>query len=76
MSDPRPNPPEHDGPPEHGGPPEHDSRRGALIGLAVIALLVIVGYWLVNSLREEGKREDCMASGRTNCVPLDIPRKD
>jgi len=69
MSDPRPALPK----PE---PPEHDSRRGALIGLVVIALLVIAGYWLVNSLREEGQREDCMASGRTNCVPLDIPRKN
>ncbi|HEX5321249.1 MAG TPA: hypothetical protein VFW46_18945 [Stellaceae bacterium] len=56
---------------------EPDSRRGALIGLAVIALLVIAGYYLVNALREEGKREDCLAAGRHNCAPLDIPpRKD
>jgi hypothetical protein len=57
-------------------PPEPDSRRGALIGLVVIALLVVIAYWLVTSLREEGKREDCLASGRTNCAPLDIPRKN
>jgi hypothetical protein len=57
-------------------PPEPDSRRGALIGMVVIAVLVVIAYWLVTSLREEGKREDCLASGRTNCAPLDIPRKD
>lgn len=57
-------------------PQEPDTRRGALIGLLVIALLVIIAYWLVTSLHEEGKREDCLASGRTNCAPLDIPRKD
>lgn len=60
----------------HPQPPEHDSRRGALIGLLVIAVLVVISYWLVNSLREEGKREDCLASGRTNCAPIDVPRKD
>jgi hypothetical protein len=57
-------------------PQEPDSRRGALIGLLVVAVLVVIAYWLVTSLREEGKREDCLASGRTNCAPLDVPRKD
>ena len=70
MSDTRPNPP------EQQEPPEPDSRRGALIGLLVIAVLVIAAYYLVNALREEGQREDCLAAGRTNCAPLDIPRKD
>ena len=48
-------------------------RRGALIGLAVTAVLVIAAYYLVNALRNEGKTEDCLMSGRTNCAPLDIP---
>jgi hypothetical protein len=65
-----------DDPNRRPNPPEPDSRRGALIGLVVIAVLVVIAYWLVTSLREEGKREDCLASGRTNCAPLDIPRKD
>lgn len=49
------------------------NRRGALIGLAVAALLVIAAYYLMSALREEGKREDCLMSGRSNCTPLDIP---
>ena len=57
-------------------PPEPDTRRGALIGLLVVVALVIAAYYLVTALREEGKREDCFASGRTNCAPLDLPRKD
>jgi len=48
-------------------------RRGALIGLAVCAVLVVAAYYLLNSLRNEGKIEDCLMSGRTNCAPLDIP---
>jgi len=70
MSDDRP-PPR-----ERIDPPETDSRRPALIGLLVVAVLVVAAYYLVTALREEGKFEDCVASGRTNCAPLDIPRKD
>jgi hypothetical protein len=59
-----PNEPDDDG----GG-----SRRGALIGLVVTALLVVAGYYLMTVLREHGKMEDCLMSGRSNCAPLDIP---
>jgi hypothetical protein len=60
------------------GPDHHDDdggggRRAALIGLVVCAVLVVAAYYLVNSLRDEGNREDCLMSGRTNCAPLDIP---
>jgi hypothetical protein len=49
------------------------SRRGALIGLAIAAVLVIAGYYLMTALRNQGNMEDCLMSGRTNCAPLDIP---
>ena len=49
------------------------SRRGAVIGLVVTGLIVVAGYFLMNALRNEGKVEDCLMSGRTNCAPLDIP---
>ena len=59
-------------------PNDHDddgggNRRGALIGLAVTAVLVIAGYYLMTVLRDQGKMEDCLMSGRSNCAPLDIP---
>ena len=49
------------------------SRRGAVIGLVITGLIVMAGYFLMNALRNEGKVEDCLMSGRTNCAPLDIP---
>jgi hypothetical protein len=59
--------------------PGHDDddggggRRAALIGLLVCAVLVVAAYYLVNSLHNESQLEDCLASHRTNCMPLDIP---
>lgn len=58
-------------------PNQHDDgdggRRGALIGLAICAVLVVAAYYLVNALHNESQLEDCLASHRSNCVPLDIP---
>ena len=42
--------------PDNGG--EHDSRRAALIGLVVIAVLVIVGYYLMTALRQNASLEE------------------
>ena len=59
------------------GTGDHDdgggNRRGAVIGLIITALLVIAGYYLMTVLRDQGKMEDCLMSGRSNCAPLDIP---
>jgi hypothetical protein len=53
--------------------PQPESRRGAVIGLIVVLLLVVIGYWLMTALRHEGQLEDCMMAGRKDCVPLNIP---
>jgi hypothetical protein len=50
-----------------------ESRRGAVIGLIVVMLLVVVGYFLMTALRHESQLEDCLMAGRRNCAPLDIP---
>ena len=55
-------------------PPEPrvpDSRRGAVLGLIVALLLVIVGLILVRVLGDSGRLQDCVMSGRTNCAPID-----
>ncbi len=49
----------------------HDSRRGALVGLAVAVLLIFAALALVRVLRRQGALEDCLMSGRTNCAPID-----
>ncbi len=58
------------------GPSQPDSRRPALIGLLVIAVLVVCAYFLVTALRNEGNREDCMMAGRSNCAPISVPLRN
>jgi hypothetical protein len=55
--------------------PHSGSRRAAVAGLIVVLLLVVIGYFLMTALRRESNLEDCLMSGRKNCVPLDIPAK-
>ena len=47
------------------------SRRGALIGLAVVLVLILGGLLLVHVLRDASQIQDCVMSGRTNCAPID-----
>jgi hypothetical protein len=60
--------PEDEGDGEAGG-----SRRGALIALVVILLLVIAGLWLGRTLHGVSRLQDCVMAGRTNCAPLPAP---
>jgi hypothetical protein len=53
--------------------PEPDSRRPAVIGLIVVLVLVVAGYYLVSALRQNANLEDCLMSGRKNCAPIDVP---
>lgn len=56
---------------ERPRPREPDSRRGAVIGLLVALLLVILGLILVKVLGDSGRLQDCAMSGRTNCAPIE-----
>jgi hypothetical protein len=56
---------------ERRRPAEPDPRRGAIIGLLVTLLLVILGLYLVKRLGEMGRVQDCAMSGRTNCAPIE-----
>jgi hypothetical protein len=60
------------------GPPDDDPdpnlRRRALIGLLLVALLVIGGLLLSRVLRNVGRLQDCVLSGRTNCAPIDTSK--
>jgi len=48
--------------PEQGG-----NRRGAIAGLAIAVVLLVVGVWLAHELTGASKMQDCLMSGRTNC---------
>jgi hypothetical protein len=45
-----------------------DSRRGALVGLVIILLLVAGGLVLTHVLRGMSQLQDCALSGRSNCT--------
>jgi hypothetical protein len=49
---------------------EPDSRKGALIALVVVLVLVIGGLWLSGALRRTSDVQDCVMAGRTNCAPV------
>ncbi|MBV9627238.1 MAG: hypothetical protein JO230_03990 [Xanthobacteraceae bacterium] len=48
------------------------SRRGPLIAMGVVVLLVVIGWFITRALHNSTKLEDCLMSGRTNCAPLQI----
>jgi hypothetical protein len=49
------------------------SQRASLIALGVVVLLFVLGWFLTRELYSNQKVEDCVLSGRTNCVPIDTP---
>jgi len=48
-----------------------NNRRGPLVALGVVVFLFIVGWVLAHELYANGKLEDCLMSGRTNCQPVE-----
>jgi hypothetical protein len=56
--------------------PEPDgSRRGALAGLAIAVVLLVVGLWLARELHSASRIQDCVMSGRSNCDPIETPSR-
>jgi hypothetical protein len=50
---------------------EPHSPRGALAALLVVVVLVVAVVFVGYRLRESGRMQDCIASGRTNCAPIE-----
>jgi len=53
----------------------NESRRGPLIALGIVVLLFAIGWVLARELYANGKLEDCLLSGRTNCEPIEAPAR-
>lgn len=47
------------------------NRRTSLVALGVVVVLFVIGWLLTRELYSNSKIEDCVMSGRTNCVPID-----
>lgn len=53
---------------------EEGDRRLANIVLAVgFVVLVGIGIWLADAMVTAKKADDCLASGRRNCFPVEVP---
>ena len=58
--------------------PEQEARdrRAANIFLLVAgALLVGIGLWLANAMVDARRADECLATGRRNCNPIDVPQR-
>jgi hypothetical protein len=53
---------------DQSGPPP---RYRALVGLLLLAGLVAAVLFAVHELQSAARLQDCVASGRTNCAPID-----
>jgi len=47
------------------------NRRASLVALGAVVVLFVLGWILTREIYSNSKIEDCMLSGRTNCVPID-----
>jgi hypothetical protein len=56
-------------------PPEDEGNRGIenAVMLAFFAVLVAAGIWLLSTMADVRKVQDCAAQGRRNCGAIDAP---
>jgi hypothetical protein len=58
-------------------PPEDEGNRGIenAVMLAFFAVLVAVGIWLLATMADVRKVQDCAGQGRRNCGSIDVPAR-
>ena len=72
------------GPQDHPSPDsdredrdDTDDYRGRMlanvIGLVLIVGLIAAGIWLADAIADMRKQQDCVLTGRRNCVPIEMP---
>lgn len=58
-------------------PDDEGDRTTTNIFLAVFFVLIVGGgVWLMNALLDQKKIQDCVAQGRRNCAPIDVPARE
>jgi hypothetical protein len=61
---------------EEQGKPSEDDGNGNVenaVMLGFFAVLVVAGVWLLVTMADIRKVQDCAAQGRRNCVTIDVP---
>jgi hypothetical protein len=58
--------------------PAEERGHGATLALLVCFLVVLIGggVWLMNTLRDVSRLQDCAMQGRRNCVPIEVPARE
>jgi hypothetical protein len=58
-------------------PPEDEGNRGIenAVMVAFFAVLVAVGIWLLATMADVRKVQDCAGQGRRNCGSIDVPAR-
>ena len=56
-------------------PPEEEGNRNVenAVLLGLLAVLVGAGVWLLVTMADVRKAQDCAAQGRRNCVEIEVP---
>jgi hypothetical protein len=49
-------------------------QTASLGGVAISLFLIVVGLFLVHQLHAKAEVEDCLLSGRTNCIAIVVPQ--
>jgi hypothetical protein len=52
---------------------DEPSRKGPLAALLILLAMVAVGLYISHRLRDAAAIQDCVASGRSNCAPIEAP---
>jgi hypothetical protein len=57
-------------------PPEDDDGNRALENIVMLGffiVLVVAGIWLLGTMADVRKAQDCAAQGRRNCGTIEVP---
>jgi hypothetical protein len=49
--------------------------RRALVGLIALVALIGAVLFIMHRLNQAAQLQDCVASGRTNCAPIETPAR-
>lgn len=49
--------------------------RGNLVALIAVVILIALGYLAFNYIDQQRKLQNCLDSGRRNCLPLEKPAR-
>jgi hypothetical protein len=62
---------------EKRAPPEDEGNRNVenAVMLGFFAVLVVAGIWLLGTMADLRKVQDCAAQGRRNCAMIDAPAR-